>query len=114
VKALAALLLLTSAALARDPDGRYAESPHAHWFKTQHNEQGEWCCDNSDGHPYFGDYSFNADGSVNVTDEAGKPHKLPAYMVLKGSNPTGHAVLWYTDHQHAGHRDYCFAPGGGA
>lgn len=76
------------------------------WYKNQHNEQGQWCCDKSDGHPYYGNYKFNEDGSV-ILDNG---HKLPAYMVLKGSNPTGHSVWWFTD---AGgeHRDYCFAPG---
>lgn len=76
------------------------------WYKNQHNQQGQWCCDESDGHPYFGDYKINDDGSI-VLDNG---HTLPAYMVLKGPNPTGHSVWWFTD---AGgeHRDYCFAPG---
>ncbi|MGN6572914.1 MAG: hypothetical protein ACTHLO_16010 [Pseudolabrys sp.] len=79
------------------------------WFKDQHNQQGQWCCDESDGHPFFGEYKINEDGSVTIQD-GGAAHQLPAYMVLKGSNPTGHAVWWFTD---AGgvHRDYCFAPG---
>jgi hypothetical protein len=79
------------------------------WFKDQHNAQGQWCCDEADGHPFYGTYTINKDGSVSMNTETG-PHQLPAYMVLKGPNPTGHAVWWYTD---AGgeHRDYCFAPG---
>lgn len=101
--------LYAVAAQARDPDGRYANSPHAGWYHDQHNARGDWCCDESDGHPYFGDWKIADDGSVTVMLD-GKSHKLPAYMVLKGPNPTGHAVWWYTD---AGgeHRDYCFAPG---
>jgi hypothetical protein len=31
-------------------------------------------------------------------------------MVLKGPNPTGHAVWWYLE-VGSQHRDYCFAPG---
>lgn len=79
------------------------------WFKNQHNAQGQWCCDESDGHPFYGDYTINEDGSVTIQGPDGA-RTLPAYMVLKGPNPTGHAVWWYT---RAGgqHRDYCFAPG---
>lgn len=110
---LALLLLLTSTAFARDPTGKYADAANAQWYRSQHNSQGEWCCNDADGHPYFGDYTFDADGSVNVRDEAGNAHKLPPYMVLKGSNPTGHAVWWYLEIGTT-HRDYCFAPGGGA
>jgi len=79
------------------------------WFKDQHNSQGQWCCDESDGHPFYGSYAINKDGSVSIEGEQG-PRTLPGYMVLKGPNPTGHAVWWFTD---AGgdYRDYCFAPG---
>lgn len=106
---VAALLFILAPALARDTDGRYANSKNAEWFKSQHNSEGQWCCDESDGHPFFGDYKINDDGSVTIRHE-GQTHKLPSYMVLKGGNPTGHAVWWFAD---AGgeHRDYCFAPG---
>ena len=79
------------------------------WFKNQHNAQGQWCCDESDGHPFFGGYVINSDGSVSIQTDGGT-RTLPAFMVLKGPNPTGHAVWWFTD---AGgeHHDYCFAPG---
>lgn len=96
-------------ASARDPGGRYAGSPYSEWFKSQHNEKGEWCCDKSDGHYYDGAYTLNQDGSVTVGE--GKSAKtLPNYMVLKHPNPTGRAVWWYIDTD-AGHVDYCFAPG---
>ncbi|HZD90951.1 MAG TPA: hypothetical protein VE224_12690 [Pseudolabrys sp.] len=79
------------------------------WYKSQHNAQGQWCCDKSDGHPYFGTYTMNKDGSVTLDLKQGK-RTLPAYMVLGGPNPTGHAVWWYLDV--AGHHtDFCFAPG---
>jgi hypothetical protein len=79
------------------------------WFKQQHNARGEWCCDESDGHPFYGDYTLNDDGSVTVQMD-GEPHLIAAELVLKGRNPTGHAVWWYRDTT-SGHRDYCFAPG---
>lgn len=79
------------------------------WFKQQHNEQGQWCCDESDGHPFYGDYKFNDDGSVTISSE-GQKFEIPSYMVLKKPNPTGHAVWWYIN-VGGQHRDYCFAPG---
>ena len=108
--AIAITSMLCAPALARwKPEYGKAGPEVQAWFKNQHNEQGQWCCDESDGHPFFGDYKINEDGSVTIHD-GDNPHQLPAYMVLKGPNPTGHAVWWFTD---AGgtHRDYCFAPG---
>lgn len=101
--------LWSVAAQARDPDGRYANSPNAAWFKSQHNSEGQWCCDQSDGHFYDGNYSFNPDGSVTVEMD-GKPHKIEKSKVLTGPNPTGRAVWWFVTTEW-GHRDYCFAPG---
>lgn len=81
------------------------------WYRTQHNAQGEWCCDKSDGHPFYGAYALNKDGSVTLDlGKAGK-RTLPTYMVLKGANPTGHAVWWWAPIGPDLHHDYCFAPG---
>ena len=106
---VALAVLYSLAAQARDPTGKYANSPNAVWFRSQHNEQGQWCCDKSDGHPFYGDYAINDDGSVTIRDD-GKQYKLPSYMVLKGANPTGAAVWWYLD-LYNGRTSYCFAPG---
>jgi hypothetical protein len=106
--ALAVLYAVT--ARARDASGHYADSPYAEWFKSQHNEKGEWCCDKSDGHYYDGAYTLNPNGSVTIG--SGKDAEtLPSYMVLKHPNPTGRAVWWYLDTTISGHVDYCFAPG---
>lgn len=102
---VALFLLWSLAAQARD-DGRYANAPHKEWYRNQHNAQGQWCCSEADGHPYFGNYTINDDGSVTLDDD----RTLPAYMVLKGPNPTGHAVYWYSENEW-GRRDYCFSPG---
>jgi hypothetical protein len=109
VLGVAVAVLYSLAARARDPDGRYAGSLYAEWFRTQHNEKGEWCCDKSDGHYYDGAYTLNQDGSVTIGD--GKDATtLPSYMVLKHPNPTGRAVWWYID-LYGGRSSYCFAPG---
>jgi hypothetical protein len=102
-------LFMLLPAFARDPDGRYAGSPYAEWFKSQHNEKGEWCCDKSDGHYYDGAYTLNQDGSVTIG--TGKDATtLQSYMVLKHPNPTGRAVWWYID-GYGSRMSYCFAPG---
>lgn len=104
------LVVLLGMALAHARySGAVSDPAIASWYKDQHNSEGQWCCDDSDGHPYFGEWKPNEDGGVTV-ELNGKPHVLPKHMVLTGPNPTGHAVWWFTD---AGgvHRDYCFAPG---
>lgn len=116
---LCGVAVLGFALLARAADARwkpeYASADPAiqQWYGTQHNDKGQWCCNDADGHPYFGGYSINADGGVTLTGEDGKVYTLPSYMVLKGPNPTGHAVWWFLEIGST-HRDYCFAPGGGA
>jgi len=79
------------------------------WYRAQKNARGELCCDHSDGHPYFGNYQLTPDGGVELQLEGGR-YRIPPDMVLKGSNPTGHAVWWYVDNER-GHFDVCFAPG---
>lgn len=90
--------------------GTVSDPAIAAWYKNQHNAEGQWCCDESDGHPYFGDYKINDDGSVTIHDE-GKRYDLPSKMVLKGANPTGAAVWWFTQNYHGERTSYCFAPG---
>jgi hypothetical protein len=104
------MLLCGSAAMARWSPAYENMPPEIKtWFKQQHNSQGQWCCDESDGHPYYGDYSINSDGSITL-EKDGSARTIPAYMVLKGPNPTGHSVWWYIE-TGGQHRDYCFAPG---
>ena len=109
--AAAPLILLCCAPATARWDATYASQPAKvqAWFKQQHNSRGEWCCDESDGHPFYGDYTINSDGSVSV-DFDGARHLIAAELVLKGKNPTGHAVWWYRNISGL-HRDYCFSPG---
>ncbi|WP_155253466.1 hypothetical protein [Bradyrhizobium japonicum] len=106
--ASAVLLLLAitvGPAPARDLDGRYANSPHKEWFSQQRNSVGMSCCDESDGHRFYGDYVIKEDGSVVV-----EGHTIESYKVLKGPNPVGSAVWWYVDTAY-GRVTYCFMPG---
>lgn len=108
--AIASVVICATPALAHWKPAYGSQPPEVQaWFKDQHNAQGQWCCDESDGHPFYGAYTINKDGSVSIQGPDGM-HTLPAYMVLKGPNPTGHAVWWYLD-LNGSHSDYCFAPG---
>lgn len=80
------------------------------WFSAQHNSQGQWCCDNSDGHAFYEAYKFDPNGDVEF-DSDGKHYHLPAYMVLNSPNPTGSAVWWFMDVGDGSRVSYCFAPG---
>lgn len=100
------LLALPGLALARD-DGRWAGSPYNVWYGAQHNANGEFCCSEADAEAFYGTYTLTADGGVEF-DADGTHHQLPAFMVLHGPNPTGHAVWWHTTR-----RSYCFAIGSG-
>ena len=106
---VALAVLWSLAAQARDATGRYVNSPYADWFKSQHNDQGQWCCDQSDGHRFDGDYTVNKDGSVTAFD-GGQKYQIPPHMVLKGANPTGGAVWWFIETA-GGRMSFCFAPG---
>lgn len=102
MKYLISAFLLLGIAYARDPDGLYNNSPYKDWFSSQSNALGQFCCNEADGHPYLGDYILNHDGSVTLAGG----HVIPTEKVLKGPNPTGHAVWWHIDQT-----DYCFSPG---
>jgi hypothetical protein len=105
------VLFYALAANARwSPQFASADPEIKEWFRAQHNSEGQWCCDEADGHEYDGGYTFNPDGSVTVSLN-GKPHILPKHMILTGTNPTGHAIWWFLDTEAYGHIDYCFAPG---
>ena len=49
------------------------------------------------------------DGSV-VLNYEGQRYVIPDQLVLKGTNPTGHAVWWFLEGP-TGRTTYCFAPG---
>lgn len=98
------LCFLSSIVLAKD-DGRYANSPNKLWYETQHDQNGAWCCNTSDGEGYQGDYTINQDGSVTLSLKTG-PRTIAPYKVINVPNPTGNAVWW-----HVGATDYCFALG---
>lgn len=93
-------------ASAKDPTGKWANSPNAQWYGEQHDGNGQWCCDQSDAHPYEGGYTLNKDGSVTLDNGV----MVAAYKVITKPNPNGgQPVWWYT--QPTTNGTYCFALG---
>jgi hypothetical protein len=108
---LAAWIAVGGAQAKWKPEYAKVDPKIAEWYRSQHNAQGQWCCNESDGHPYFGGYTINKDGSVTLDLAGGRKHTIPAYMVITGPNPTGHAVWWYLETNDGTHTDFCFALG---
>lgn len=82
----------TAAALARDPDGRYAGGPNKEWFDSLRSGKGP-CCSDADGTALAdvdwksdqGHYKVRIDGNwIDVPDEA----------VLREPNKDGRTIVW--------------------
>ena len=50
--------------------------------------------------PYYGSWTFNGDGSVKLDNGA----RINSCMVMRGPNPTGHAVWWHKGEISFAHR----------
>jgi hypothetical protein len=62
------------------------------WFKSVRNPQGIPCCDTADGHPT--EWRSNETGGYDAMIE-GKWVAVPHHAVVRTTNPTGKAVIWY-------------------
>ena len=106
-----AALLVTTTALARD-NGQFGNVPPEirAWFKSVKSHAGVPCCDIADGHRT--DYDMR-EGQywVPINDQW---IRVPAEAVVDDAgNPTGDAVVWYTEFN-SNVYIRCFVPGGGA
>lgn len=103
--------LASHPATAKNADGQWDNAPNAAWFANQHNAQGGYCCDGSDAHLFYGNYTMNPDGSVSVRIPDGELLIQPGNVIPYNPadpNPTGTAVWWYGD---TPQKTYCFAIG---
>ena len=108
---LACLSALTSAALAFD-NGQFENVPAdiRAWFKGVMAPNGVPCCDISDGHRT--DYDMRENKYWVPIN--GQWMVVPPEAVVEDSgNPTGDAVVWYTEFNGDVYIR-CFVPGGGA
>jgi hypothetical protein len=107
---LVTLLLIISTPLvhARDPDGRYANSPLKQWFDSLKSGKGP-CCSDADGtaisdadwESSAGHYRVRVEGEwVDVPDEA----------VITEPNRVGRTMVWPI-HGYGGLTIRCFMPG---
>ncbi|MGC1563776.1 MAG: hypothetical protein WA820_28555 [Bradyrhizobium sp.] len=106
--AIATLLAAGQPAHARDPEGKYANSPLHGWFEQLASKKGR-CCSDADGmsladvdwKSHDGHYRVQIDGEwVDVPDDA----------VVKEPNRAGRTMVWPTWLD--GHPQVrCFIPG---
>lgn len=87
---------MASPVFARD-NGQFGNVPPdiRAWFKSVKSKNGIPCCDISDGHRT----DFTMHGSVYRVPINGEWMDVPAAAVVEDSgNPTGDAVVWYTEY----------------
>jgi hypothetical protein len=111
MRLLIVLLLLTTPALARDPDGKYAQAnPSLHqWFKSLHNDLDVYCCAEADGHELNDDDWRHVGDHIDVFVE-GVWMTVPITKVLKEPNRAGKPIVWYT-YMNGIPEIKCFIPG---
>ena len=121
VALLASLLTLIFclAAFARDPDGRYADSPLHAWFESLASKGGGPCCSQSDGatveDPDWETVGNNPFVHFRVRLE-GQWVDVPDDRVITGPNRSGQTMVWpvrYNDNLSRSVRFEirCFMPG---
>lgn len=118
---LFAATFLPFTAHAKPPLGTDLNSPTSKWFARQHNLNGGWCCDLSDGHVLdaVGHVRMNDAGNYEVLLGEGAEAKWCEVVPYKmrdpvgGTNPIGHPIVWYNTYSLNGETDYsiyCFDP----
>jgi hypothetical protein len=110
ILSLVMLLSIASAhvGLARDPDGRYANSPLKQWFDSLRSGKGP-CCSDADGSAVSDVDWESRDGHyrVRVEDEW---VDVPDEAVITEPNRVGRTMVWPI-HGYGGLTIRCFMPG---
>jgi hypothetical protein len=79
-------------AIARDLDGRFANSPLHNWFESLHSSKGP-CCSDADG-TALSDVDWEArDGHYRVRIE-GQWWDVPDEAVIREPNRAGRTMVW--------------------
>ena len=79
-------------AVARDLDGRYANSPLKGWFESLHSGKGP-CCSDADGKALTDVDWESKDGHYRVRIE-GEWWDVPDEAVIKEPNRAGRTMVW--------------------
>ena len=98
---IAAMALVTSPAVGRDPDGRYKDSPLHNWFERLTSGKG-LCCSHADGYVVEdADWQTTRDGKhyrVRVPLSAGGTEMdwvdVPDDAVITEPNKAGRTMVW--------------------
>lgn len=101
--ALLILLLLSTAAVARD-DGRYANSPLKQWFDSLKSGKG-FCCSDADGR----ETEYDIRESRYWVPINGVWTEVPDDAVITEPNRAGRPMVWLDPFQNI----RCFIPGPG-
>ncbi len=110
---LAAHLLALDAALARDVDGRYANSPLKSWFEKLASSKGP-CCADADGQALSDIDWESRDGHYRVRLD-NQWRDVPDAAVITEPNRAGRTMVWPIYHRAVGAivdvEIRCFMPG---
>jgi hypothetical protein len=105
------LLFFPELALARDPDGKYANSPLKRWFDSLASRRGP-CCSAADGQSLEDVDWDTKDGKYRVWLD-GQWIEVPPDALVTVPNKFGLAVVWpYKDYE-GRTQIRCFIPGAG-
>lgn len=103
------MLPLTSGpGAARDPDGRYANSPLKQWFDSLKSGKGP-CCSDADGYALSDVDWESGNGHYRVRIE-GEWYEVPEDAVITEPNRVGRTMVWPV-RGYQGMTIRCFMPG---
>jgi hypothetical protein len=105
------MLLVVAAASfahARDPDGRYANSPLKQWFDSLKSGKGP-CCSDADGYALSDVDWESKDGHYRVRID-GDWYDVPDDAVITEPNRVGRTMVWPM-RGYLGLQIRCFMPG---
>lgn len=109
VGAMLLMLPLASApGVARDPDGRYANSPLKQWFDSLASGRGP-CCSDADGYALSDVDWESGNGQYRVRID-GEWHDVPKDAVITEPNRVGRTMVWPI-RGYQGLSIRCFMPG---
>ena len=105
---LLALPLTPGPGQARDPDGRYANSPLKQWFDSLKSGKGP-CCSDADGSA-VSDVDWESKGGRYRVRIEGEWHEVPEDAVITEPNRVGRTMVWPIK-GYLGLSIRCFMPG---
>jgi hypothetical protein len=79
-------------AVARDVDGRYADSPLRNWFENLHSDKGP-CCSDADG-TALSDVDWKTEQSHYLVRIEGQWFVVPDEAVITEPNLSGRTMVW--------------------